>query len=79
LANVPHVYNAQIQTFSTMLHNLAVASVTGGFVIPLLRAYDGSDERLGFLVTMPVGLTLALLFAGIGQYMLRDLYPPKEL
>lgn len=75
----PHVYNAQIQALSTMFHNMAVASVAGGALIPLLQSYAGADETLSYIVTMPIGVALAFCFAMFGQIMLRDLYAPEDL
>lgn len=67
------VYNERLKALAGMFHNLAVASVTGGVVLPLINANSGADTSLTFIVTIPVGMVLALFFGFWGQIMLKDL------
>lgn len=70
------VYNERLKVLAGMFHNLAVASITsitGGVVLPLINANAGMDMDLTFIVTIPVGIMLALFFASSGQNMFKDL------
>ncbi len=71
------VYNERLKALSGMFHNLAVASVTGGVVLPLIQANAGLDRELTYIITMPIGMILALGFAFLGQIMLKDLREPR--
>ncbi|MER8873371.1 hypothetical protein NKI04_26285 [Mesorhizobium sp. M0814] len=67
------VYNERLKALAAMSHNLAVASIAGAVLTPLVLANTGRDPDLGYLTTLPLGAILALAFGTLGQMMLKDL------
>ncbi|TIL87500.1 MAG: hypothetical protein E5Y73_25150 [Mesorhizobium sp.] len=67
------VHNERLKALATMSHNLAVASIAGAVLAPLVLANTGRDPSLGYITTLPFGAVLALAFGTLGQMMLKDL------
>jgi hypothetical protein len=72
--------NERAKMFATLFNNLAVASVSGGFILPVLTSilYSNDPARApnygaGFLLVIGAGCIGGLVCAGISQLALLDL------
>jgi uncharacterized membrane protein len=70
------VWNEQVKTLASLINNVAADALVTAVLIALVAADTtaaGDATRLGYLVTVPIGLVLALTFSGLAYAVLGQL------
>lgn len=67
------VHIERLKALTGMLHNLAVVSISGGMLLPVVAKNLTNRPHFGYLTTIPVGLLLVVRFGAMGQMILGDL------
>ena len=67
------VHSERLKALGGIFHNLAVASISGGVLLPVIAANLTDKPHFGYLTMIPVGLFIAVCFGAIGQMILGDL------
>jgi len=62
------VNNERVKMLAHFFNNLGVAAVVGGALIPLMPEHSSIE----FLLTLPIGVILAVGLATLAQVILRD-------
>lgn len=68
-------YNERVKLLAQVFHNLAVACVVGGFLVPVFAAnLAESNPNLNYITTGPVGIGLAAGLVFLGQMYLKTMW-----
>lgn len=68
------VHNEGIKMLAQMFHNIGIACVTAGLLVPIFAANLAVDHpNLNYITTAPIGILLGACAAAFGQLFLRTM------